>query len=81
MEQLKERTTSLKNEKKIIQAKIESSENSDSEKILKEVKNQIGEIPINELSYDEAKRIVNGLIDRVSVKEDSVDVSFKFELE
>ena len=35
----------------------------------------------NELSYDEAKRIVNGLIDRVSVKEDSVDVSFKFELE
>ena len=80
MEQLKERTVSLKNEKKIIQAKIESSENSDSEKILKEVKNQIGKIPINELSYDEAKRIVNGLIDRVSVKEDSVDVSFKFEL-
>ncbi|MCT0501617.1 recombinase family protein [Lactococcus cremoris] len=80
MDELKDRTDSLQAEKKLLKAKISENKFNDSTDVFELVKTQLGSIPINELSYDNKKKIVNNLVSKVDVTADNVDIIFKFQL-
>lgn len=80
MDELKNRTDSLQAEKKLLKAKINENKFNDSTDVFELVKKQLGSIPINELSYDNKKKIVNNLVSKVDVTADNVDIIFKFQL-
>lgn len=80
MDELKKRTESLQAEKKLLQAKICENDSPDNSNIFEVVKEQLGSIPIINLSYDDKKKIVNNLISKVDVSSDKVDIIFKFQL-
>ncbi|WP_242327933.1 recombinase family protein [Lactococcus lactis] len=80
MDELKKRTESLQAEKKLLQAKIFENDSPDNSNIFEVVKEQLGSIPIINLSYDDKKKIVNNLISKVDVSSDKVDIIFKFQL-
>lgn len=80
MDDLKARTQSLQRDKKIIQTKINADDSPSSSEIFNYLKNELGSLPIDELPYEEKKKIVNNLISKVDVTAENIDIIFRFQL-
>jgi hypothetical protein len=74
LDDMKAKSENLKNDKKELETKISGANHVAPDIIMQKIQNYIGKKPINTLSYEEQKKIVNQLVDTVSVTDESIKI-------
>ena len=78
LDEMKEKSENLKTDKTVLENKISGANVHAPTDNFKIYQDYFGKKPIAELSYDEQKYIVNQLIDKIFIKDDEMEIKWKF---
>ncbi|MDT2725973.1 recombinase family protein [Lactococcus formosensis] len=76
LDEMKQRSENLKKDRDALKAKITSSNKTSTTDRLKAARKLIGNKPIESLSYEQQKNIINRIISRVYVTAETVDITW-----
>lgn len=78
MDELKRRTEMLQSDKKMLESKINESNQSIPNDTFKMVKSILDKRPISEESYENQKNIINKLVSKVDITDKAIEIIWKF---